>query len=201
MPIAINILTYFLPFLALSLLFFGLIKSKTRYVVLSFVIALITIASTYEIAGGELFGDYFYFTNAALYTLCFIVVVLSLLYIFAKETTQFKAIVRIPMLLIFVALIIGCFIICINVWINAFFIKDRLEDTPVIEVGYFNEVAHCANPYVYYQLTKQHKIEYLCPNYMFFIAKTGQLDVVPSEILKQLIHKNIKQPSREAEND
>ena len=106
MPIAINILSYFLPFLALSLLYFGLVKSRTRYVVLSFIIALITIATTYEIAGGELFSDYFNFTNAALYSLCFIVVVLSLLYIFVKETTSFKPIVRIPLLFVFLALII-----------------------------------------------------------------------------------------------
>ena len=202
MPTLMNVINYILPFFAFVLIVFGIMKSKMRFVLVALIVAIFAIVIQYEHAGGELFGRYFDYTHAAIYTVNFIVVISALLYILSGEKVLKAKSLRYPAAVVIAILVVASCIIVMNVWINAFFIKDRLLNTDVIEVGYFEKPLYCNNSVVYYKLNTKYQIEYLCPNYYLLIAKRGYLETTP-KLLKEQLLKSVKLqsvPNKESVN-
>ena len=96
MQAIMTVIHYLLPFFAFILMLFGVIKNKLSYVLVAMITAIIAILFQYHIAGGEIFGNYFDYTNAAIYTINIIVVISALLFLLTLEQSRMKKAVRYP---------------------------------------------------------------------------------------------------------
>ncbi|WP_133130460.1 type I secretion system protein LssZ [Legionella yabuuchiae] len=186
MNIILNTIGYLIPLLALILFLVGMVKKRKRFVLASLIVSLIGILLQYETAGGEIFGNYFGYKNALIYSLSFIILIIALFYIgIASKEMQGKF--RYPTLVLFTILFFASAIILINVWINAYFIENTLKDTTVIQVATFDKNEFCAHDFLFYKVAPDGKMHYLCPNHYVLIAKTDILKLPPELFIKQYL--------------
>ncbi|GGI75984.1 type I secretion system protein LssZ [Legionella impletisoli] len=186
MNIILNTISYLLPLLALILLLVGMFKKRKRFVLASLLVSLIGILLQYETAGGEIFGLYFNYKNALIYTLSFLILMIALIYI-GIASKEMRGRFRYPTLFLFMVLFFASSIILVNVWINAWFIEHTLKDTTVIQVATFKKNEFCAHDYLFYKVSPDGKMQYLCPNHYVLIAKTGRLDLHPELFIQQYL--------------
>ncbi|QDP72545.1 type I secretion system protein LssZ [Legionella israelensis] len=183
------------PVIAAFFLLYGIKQRKNTAVSTALWISLIALLLHYEISGGELLGNYFNYMNAAIYSINIIIVLSALVFLLSQIKIEGN-IWRSLNHLLKAVFIIGCLLLITNVWINAYFIENRMPGTPVMQVANLNNTinSHCKHHHIFYTVTKDGSIRYLCPNKYGLLPGIGTLHLLPEFIAHQLppaILKNI----------
>lgn len=173
------------PLIALILLIIGIKRKAIQFVISSLWLSLISLSIHYQSSGGELLGSYFNILNAAIYSFNLIVLVTCLIQIISHLSTKRK-IVKYITSFIQSFLVLCSFLVITNLWINAYFIENRMPGTPVMQVALFKKVNYCNYKYIFYNVAKDGAVTYLCPNYYGLIPSIGRLDISPDFIATQL---------------
>ncbi len=187
-----GIIHYLLPLAALISLIWGLSKKAIYYIIAALWLSLIALILHYQHSGGAILGSYFDYTNALLYSLNLIILATSVIYIIehlSNTSNGLKYSALIAQAFIALASILMIF----NLWINAYFLADKLEGTPIIQVSLIEKASYCNSKYVFYKIARDGSTDYLCPNYYGLIPKIGHLSVSPDFIATQLSLPNKKQ--------
>ena len=174
------------PFISALLLIIGIKKDRINYIIAALWLSLIALILHYQAAGGEILGSYFGYQNAAIYSVNLIVLLMTLQYLFIKIPILQGNLSRYVTGIVSTFLIIGTLLLLSNLWINAYFIENRLAGTPVLQVARFTPLDYCAYRYVFYKVGTDEKISYMCPDHYGMIPSIGHLDVLPDVILNQL---------------
>lgn len=180
------------PLIAFALFIIGIYKNKIYYIISSLWLSLIALIIHYQTSGGEILGSYFNYVNASIYSINLIVLFISLIRIIShlsNESIIFKYISSLFQALI----VIGSVLVIINLGINAFFIENRLPGTPVMQVALLQKPEYCSYRYLFYKVTLDGAVEYLCPNHFGLLPSIGRLDISPDFITTQLSAPSKKQ--------
>lgn len=178
---------YALPVLSLIFLIQAFHKKHLNYALAAVWCSLIAIIMHYQLAGGEIIGNYFNYPHAALYTVNIVLFVLSGLYSSVLLRVNMRNKITAGILSLFVATITtACMILLINVWINASFISQRFEKTPIMQVAALNRSYYCSYSHVFIKITPKAEVAYLCPTGYGIIASTGTLKTIPAFIRSSL---------------
>lgn len=181
-----HILHIVLPLLGIILLFLGLKKQRPNYIIGALWLSLIALLIHYQAAGGEILGSYFDYKNATIYSINLCILISTLIYLFFKLPMLQKKSIRCFTGLISAFLIVGAAILLINLWVNAYFIENRREGTPIMQVASFAPLQYCNYRYVFYKVGADDRISYLCPNHYGILPSIGYLDVSPEFLLNHL---------------
>lgn len=175
------------PLVSLAALCIALATTKKNFLTIALSLSLAGIILDYQSANGEMLGNYFNYKNALIFTInglvflsAFVALVLNLV---SKATSL---LIRYINGLISAFIAVGLFIFFINIWINAYFIQNRMAGTPILQVGTFKTLDYCNYPYIFYKISEQEKINYLCPRYYGLFPATGELKTIPDYLIKQL---------------
>ena len=180
-----SIIHYLLPIAALFSLIWGLKKTAIYYVISALWLSFIALLLHYQHSGGQVLGTYFDLTNSLLYTLDLIILATSVICIIEHLSKTSLNIKFIPLVLqLFIAL--ASIIMIFNLGINAYFLTDRLNGTPIIQVALMDKPDYCGYKYIFYKIDKNGSTDYLCPNYYGLIPKIGHLEDNPEFIARQL---------------
>lgn len=174
------------------LLIIGIKNKAIYYIISSLWLSLIALVIHYQRSGGEILGSYFNYTNAAVYSVNLIILVISLIMVIThlgKESSSFKYSTSLFQSL----LVIGSILVIANLWINAYFIENRMKDTPVMQVALLDKPEYCSYRYLFYKVAADGSVKYLCPNHYGFIPSIGHLDINPDFIASQLSTPSKKQ--------
>lgn len=180
-----NIIHYLLPLAALLSLIWGLSKKTIYYIISALWLSLIALILHYQHSRGVIFGTYFDYTNTTLYSLSLIILSTSLIYIIEQLANSYAVIKSISLLAQTIIALISLVMI-FNLSINAYFIGNRLEGTPIIQVALMQKPSYCDYKYIFYKITKEGSADYLCPDYYGLLPKIGHLDMSPDFITRQL---------------
>lgn len=150
-------------------------------------VSLITLILQYLASGGEILGSYFNYLHAAAYSLNLIILLSSIFYLVFKFLSgSDSSFLQYATGLIGALLVTGSLLLLINLWINANFIENRLQGTPVLQVATFNKPPYCDYKYVFYKINTNGQVEFMCPNHYGFLPSVGKLDSAPEFVIKQL---------------
>ena len=186
MDIFLNILHDLFPLLSIILLVIGLKIDRISYIIVALWVSLIALLLHYQAAGGEILGNYFGYKNAAIYTLNLLVLISTLVCLFLNLPVKQRKNLRPLSIGISLCIIIGSLLLMINLWFNAVFIENKRPGTPILQVATFTSLPYCSYRYVFYKVTTDGKVGYLCPVHYGLIPSTGQLDSMPSFLLQHL---------------
>lgn len=181
-----NLLHVLLPLLGVVLLVVGIIMKRTNYIFGALWISLIALVLHYQTAGGEILGTYFGYKNAVIYSANFIVLIITLLYLFFHLPLFQKKPSRYVAGLISACLVVGGILLLINLWMNACFIENRRAGTPIMQVTTFAPIDYCTYRYVFYKVGVDGHINYMCPNHYGLIPSIGKLEISPEFLLNYL---------------
>ncbi|MCL9684974.1 type I secretion system protein LssZ [Legionella maioricensis] len=173
------------PLIALILLIIGVKRNTIYYVISSLWLSLIALLIHYQSSGGQIFGSYFNFLNAAIYTVNLVILFISLIRIISHlsgNSTVFKY----TSSLIKSFIVIGSLLVITNLWINAYFIENRMVGTPIMQVALAKKATYCNYRYVFYKVAADGSVLYLCPNHFGLIPAIGRLSINPDFIATQL---------------
>ncbi|WP_028387815.1 hypothetical protein [Legionella fairfieldensis] len=175
------------PMLGVVILFVGIKLQRKNYLIVALWLSLIALILHYRASGGEILGSYFNYQHAAIYSLNLIVLIFSILCLLMTSIngTENK-ILRYSSGLLSAGLITGGILLVINLWINATFVENRLDGTPILQVATFNKQPYCTYRYVFYKVDSDNKIQFMCPNHYGLLPAVGQLSTAPDFIIKQL---------------
>ena len=180
-----SIVHYLLPIAALFSLIWGLKKNAIYYVISALWLSFIALVLHYQHSGGLVLGTYFDLTNSLLYTLDLIILATSVICIIEHLSKTSFNVKFIPLVLqLFIAL--ASIIMIFNLGINAYFLTNRLNGTPIIQVALMDKPDYCGYKYIFYKIDKNGSTDYLCPNYYGLIPKIGHLEDNPEFIARQL---------------
>lgn len=180
------------PLIALVLLIIGIRRNAIYYVISSLWISLISLVIHYQTSGGQILGSYFNYLNAAIYSVNLIILFIALIRIIShlsNDSTAYKFTSSLLQALI----VIGSLLVLSNLWINAYFIENRMTGTPVMQVALLKKPDYCNYRYIFYKVATDGSVIYLCPNYYGFIPSIGKLAISPDFIATQLSTPNKKQ--------
>ncbi len=177
-----------LPLVGVILLVIGIKTERMNYVITALWLCLISLLLHYQTAGGEILGSYFGYEHAAVYSVNLLVLLISLLYLFFKAPVLQNKHIRYATGFISACLVVGGSLLLINLWMNANFIENRRPGTPVMQVATFTALDYCSYRYVFYRVSLDGKISYLCPDHYGIIPSIGHLDVSPDFVLNHLVH-------------
>ncbi|MCP0913290.1 MULTISPECIES: type I secretion system protein LssZ [Legionella] len=186
MIVLTGVINYLLPFLCLVFLLLGLSKNLLNYILIALWLSLVALLISYHGAGGEIFGTYFNYKNALLYSLNIVIAVIAFLYVCFNVSSFQGKYVRYLIGFIAALVITGSALLLINLWINARFVESRLPGTALMEVVTFTPAEYCNNRFVFYKIGSNGKVSYLCPNHYGLIPSVGNLDTPPEFIIRQL---------------
>lgn len=175
----------FFPFVALILLIIGIKRKALHYIISSLWLSLIAVLIHFQFSGNQIFGSYFDMSNAAVYSFSLLVLLASLICVISHLGISYSFF-RYTSGVINAFLVVGAFLVIINLWINAFFITNVKEGTPVMQVALFDKPDYCQYKYVFYKVTPENTVMYLCPNQYGLIAAVGRLATNPDFVLRQL---------------
>ena len=179
------VIQYFFPLIALILLIIGIRKNAIHYVISSLWMSLITVLIHFQFAGNQIFGTYFGYLNAAIYSFTLLVLLLALIRVIthlSSNNPNFKYTASLMKALLFV----GALLVITNLWINASFIENKKTGTPVMQVALFDKPNYCSYKYVFYKVAPDGAVMYLCPDYYGLIASVGRLSTSPDFVTRQL---------------
>lgn len=182
-----SVIHYLLPVLSLLLLAVGIIKHHVHYVLIALWVTLIILVLHYYHAGNEILGPYFDYQNAAIYTLSLLVLNIALFYLILYAPVLRTKYIRHAAAFLGALLVTSSILLIINLWINAYFIENRLKDTVVMQVVSFTPPAYCDHEYLFYKIDPSGHVGYLCPNHYGLIPAIGALEIAPDFIAKQLL--------------
>ncbi len=180
------------PLIALILLIIGIKRKAIYYVISALWLSLIALVIHFQTSGGEILGSYFNYLNAAIYSANLLVLLISLLCVIAhlsSENIFFKYLGS----LIKSVIVIGTVLVISNLWINAYFIENRMDGIPVMQVALLQKPEYCSYRYIFYKVATDGTVLYLCPNHYGFIPSIGHLNISPDFITTQLSVPNKKQ--------
>jgi hypothetical protein len=188
----VSILYSSLPVVGLILLFIGIKRNLLTYVISSLWLSLIALIILFKTSGGEILGSYFNYPNALIHTANMIILCISLIYIFSSIIKENKSI---KYLISFIqsCIVIGSGLLVINIWVNAYFIENRLAGSPVMQVSMVDKPKYCSYKYIFYKIAADGTVHYLCPNYYGLIPSIGHLSVSPDFLTTQISNPNKKQ--------
>lgn len=185
MYILAKIIQCFFPLIALMLLIIGIRKNAINYVVSSLWLSLITVLIHFQFSGNQIFGSYFDYTNATIYSFNLLVLLVALIRVI-HHLCAGTAIYKFTSSFISALLVVGAFLVMANLWINAFFINDVKPGTPMMQVALFTKPDYCNYQYVFYKIASDDSVKYLCPNHYGLIASLGGVSKIPDVIATQL---------------
>lgn len=180
------------PLIALILLIIGVQRKAIYFVISALWISLIALVIHFQTSGGEILGSYFDYINAAIYSINLIILLISFIYVIehlSSENGFFKYLSNLVKSII----VIGSILVITNVWINAYFIENKMEGTPVMQVALLQKPDYCTYRYIFYKVATDGTVLYLCPNHYGLIPSIGHLDISPDFITTQLSVPNKKQ--------
>ncbi|WP_298621871.1 type I secretion system protein LssZ [uncultured Legionella sp.] len=180
------------PLIALVFLVIGVQRKAIYYIISALWLSLIALIILFQTSGGEILGSYFNYLNASIYTANLIVLLISLIYVIShlsNESSFFKHLSS----LVKSILIVGSIFLITNLWINAYFIENRMNGTPVMQVALLQKPEYCSYRYIFYTVATDGSVVYLCPNHYGLIPSIGHLEVSPDFITTQLSEPNKKQ--------
>lgn len=182
-----NYLQFIFPFFTLLLLIIGLTAKHRNYLLAALWLSLIATILHYQTASGEILGSYFDYKQATIYSVNLLVLLVSSIFLIAISIKEHagKAL-RFIASLFFACFITGGVLLLINIWINAHFLGDRMPNTPVLQVATFKKTDYCSYRYIFYKVSRDGKISYMCPNYYGLVPSEGNLDAAPLFVIKQL---------------
>lgn len=182
-----NILQLIFPFFTLLILIIGLITSSKKYLLAALWLSLIATILHYRLANGEILGSYFDIRQATIYSINLIVLLVSLLtIIFVPSFRSAEKKILYLSGLLSAALVTGVFLVLANIWFNAFFLADRMPNTPILQVAVMQKPDYCDYKYVFYKVNLQGKISYMCPAHFGFLPSQGLLLKAPEYVIRQL---------------
>jgi uncharacterized membrane protein len=180
------------PLIALILLIIGISRKAIYYIISALWLSLIGLVIHFQSSGGEILGTYFNYLNASIYSANLIILFVSLLYVIShlsSDSTLFKY----TSSFIQAIIVIGSLLLLGNLWINAYFIENRMEGTPVLQVALFQKPDYCSYRYIFYKVANDGNVLYLCPNHYGLIPSIGRLAISPDFITTQLTEPSKKQ--------
>lgn len=173
------------PLLALLSWIIGRMRKSMLFVSAGLWLALIALLIHYEYSGAEIHGGHFTYLNAAVYTFNILILILcsfSLLY--SRTPTGFFG--KLFNSLAKTVILLGGLILLVTVWMNAWFIEQRMDGTPVMQIMTFDAPDYCEHEYAFYIITKKGELAYLCPLHYFFMPAIGTLDTVPASLKEHI---------------
>lgn len=178
---------FIIPLGALVVLLYGIYKRAIYYITAALWLSLISLIIHYQNSGGEILGTYFNYLNAFFYSLNLVILAVSMVFVLAHLNSKNEAswgsyLETFIKSLIFIA----CFLMFTNVWMNAFFIENKMKGTPIIQVALINKPVYCDYKYVFFKMAQNGSVYYLCPNYYGLIPKLGYLEKNPDFLETQL---------------
>lgn len=177
----------FVPLLGALILVFGITSQRRNYIVVALWLSLISLVLHYRDSGGEILGSYFNYTHAAIYSLNLIVLIFSIIYLLLKSLKEIPGkILRYTAGFLSAGLITGSALLLTNLWINAYFVENRLAGTPILQVATFNKQPYCGYKYVFYKVGADKNVWFMCPNHFGLLPSLGQLQSAPNFVVKQL---------------
>ncbi|MCW8399654.1 type I secretion system protein LssZ [Legionella sp. PATHC038] len=175
----------FFPLIALVLFIIGIKRNAIYYIISSLWLSLIALLIHFQFSGNQIFGTYFNYFNAGIYSFNFLILLLALLQVISHLSANGPAL-KYTYAFISSLMVVGALIVISNLWINAFFIENKLEGTPIMQVALFEKPDYCGNKYVFYKIDQDSKVTYLCPNYYGLLPSIGHLATSPDFITTQL---------------
>ncbi|MCL5272456.1 MAG: type I secretion system protein LssZ, partial [Gammaproteobacteria bacterium] len=179
------------PLIALVLLVIGVQRKAIYFVISALWLSLIALVIHFQTSGGEVLGSYFDYINATIYSVNLIILLISFIYVIDhlnSENSFFKYLSSLVKSII----VIGSILVVTNVWINAYFIENKMEGTPVMQVALLQKPDYCTYRYIFYKVAADGTVLYLCPNHYGLIPSIGHLDISPDFITTQLSVPNKK---------
>lgn len=173
------------PLLALMLLIQGLRKKAIYYIVSSLWLSLIALIIHYQASGGEILGTYFNYPNAAIYSANLVILLASLISIISHLSTN-NLVFKYTSSFFQAFITIGGLLVIANLWINAYFIENRMGGTLVMQVALMQKPDYCSYRYIFYKVATDGSLTYLCPNHYGLIPSLGYLSISPDFIANQL---------------
>lgn len=180
-----KLIHFVFPLLGLLLLLLGLWQKKIPYVISSLWLSLIGLTIHYQASGGEILGSYFDYLNASIYSINVIILCISLIYMIAHLNSS-ASFFKYTNSFLQAFILIGSGLLLINIWVNAYFIENRMQGTPVMQVALTTKPDYCSYKYLFYKVTPEGTISYLCPNYYGLLPQIGHLPLSPDFIANQL---------------
>ncbi|KTD15646.1 Legionella secretion system protein Z [Legionella gratiana] len=184
MYITAKLIQNFFPLIALILLIIGIKKSAIYYMISALWLSLIAMLIHLQFSGNRIFGTYFNYYNATIYSFNLLILLITLIYIISHLSVAHTS--KYVYSFVNAFLVVIALLSIVNLWINAFFIENKMEGTPIIQVALFNKPNYCKSKYVFYKVDFDSSIMYLCPNYYGLIPSVGRLAVSPDFIAAQL---------------
>jgi hypothetical protein len=178
---------YALPLLSFIFLTLAIKNININFSLTALWCSLIAVVVNYQLAGDEILGSFFNFYNASLYSINLILFIASIIYTLylLKSHIQSKILSRLASLIAAV-LVTAIAILFINLWLNAFFVEKRFTNTPIMQVATQEKFSFCDYDYVFFKITPDAKVAYLCPNGHGLIASTGIVSPLPKFLLSQI---------------
>ncbi|KTC78651.1 hypothetical protein [Legionella cincinnatiensis] len=184
MYIIAKLIQDFFPLIALILLIIGIKKSAIYYMISALWLSLIAMLIHLQFSGNQIFGTYFNYYNAAIYSSNLLILLITLIYVISHLSNG--STLKYVYSFVNAFLVVIALLSIINLWLNAFFIENKMEGTPIIQVALINKPDYCKSKYVFYKVNLDSSIMYLCPNYYGLIPSVGHLAVSPDFIAAQL---------------
>ncbi|KTD26160.1 MULTISPECIES: type I secretion system protein LssZ [Legionella] len=175
------------PVLGIIILVLGIKQRRKNYLVVALWLSLIALILHYRASGGEILGSYFNYSHAAIYSLNLVVLIAAIICLLVASMEEMNSkFLRYSGGLLSAGLITGGALLITNLWINAFFVEDRLAGTPILQVATFSKQPYCSYRYVFYKIGSDSIVRFMCPNHYGLLPSVGPLNTAPSFVIKQL---------------
>jgi len=176
----------FFPLLGSLIFFFGIKSQRKNYVVVALWLSLISLVLHYRASGGEILGSYFNVYHAATYSFNLLVLIAIILYLLLTSFSKQGKFLAYSAAFLSAILITGSALLLSNLWINAYFVENRLAGTPILQVATFTKQPYCDYKYVFYKVSADKAVWFMCPNHYGLLPSLGQLPSAPNFVVKQL---------------
>ncbi|WP_454780864.1 type I secretion system protein LssZ [Legionella sp. WA2022007384] len=173
------------PLIALVLFIIGIKRNAIYYIISALWLSLIALLIHFQFSGNEIFGTYFNYLNAGIYSFNLLILLLALIQVISHLSIKAPTF-RYTYTFINALLVVGAFILISNLWINAFFIENKMEGTPIMQVALFEKPTYCDSRYVFYKIDRDSSVAYLCPNHYGLLPSIGHLATTPDFITTQM---------------
>lgn len=173
------------PLIAFMFLIMGIKRTAIYYIISSLWLSLIAILIHFQVSGNQIFGTYFNYFHTIIYSFNLLVLLAAFTRIISHLGVNNSAL-KYTFSFINALMVVIVFFVIVNICINAHFIENKMEGTPIMQVALFNKPDYCNNKYIYYKVDPDAKVMYLCPNHFGLIPSVGRLSVSPDFIMTQL---------------
>ncbi|HHT0591682.1 TPA: type I secretion system protein LssZ [Legionella anisa] len=173
------------PLIALVLFIIGTKKKAIYCIISSLWLSLIAALIHFQFSGNQIFGMYFGYLNAGIYSFNLLILVLALIHVMSHLSINGPAF-KYTSTFINAFLFVGACVVISNLWINAFFIENKMEGIPIMQVALIDKPEYCENRYIFYKIDENNSVTYLCPNHYGLLPSVGHLAASPDFITTQL---------------